>query len=203
MARGGSSESWSCARTLASALTRAFARSRRAVVAAVVLGSAFAAPATAQVIKGDATISKPGDYARLVIKLQRQVEAEVRTSGMIVVVRFVGPIDVNVDKLWEGAPDFVSSARTDPDGSAIRLALARKATPNVMVAGERLFIDLLPEVVDGPPPSLPPDVIKELAERAKEAEKLLAAARCRTGCEEAAADPRSGVHATDLHALCV
>ena len=92
---------------------------------------------------------------------------------MIVVVKFVRPIDVPVDKLWEGAPDFVSSARVDPDGSAIRLALARKATPNVMVAGERLFIDLLPDTWSGPPPSLPPDVIKELAERAKEAERLL------------------------------
>ena len=109
----------------------------------------------------------------LVIKLRRQVEAEVRTSGSIVVVRFAGPIEVNVDKLWEGAPDFVGSARTDPDGSAIRLALARKATPNVMMAGERLFIDLLPDTWSGPPPSLPQDVIKELADRAKEAEKLL------------------------------
>ena len=42
-----------------------------------------------------------------------------------------------------------------------------------MVAGERLFIDLLPDTWSGPPPSLPPDVIKELAERAKEAERLL------------------------------
>ena len=73
----------------------------------------------------------------------------MRTSGLIVVVKFVRPIDVNVDKLWEGAPDFVGSARTDPDGSAIRLALARKATPNVMVAGERLFIDLLPDTWSG------------------------------------------------------
>ncbi len=61
---------------------------------------------------------------------------------MIVVVKFVSPVEINVDKLWEGAPDFVGSARTDPDGSAIRLALARKATPNVMMAGERLFVDL-------------------------------------------------------------
>src|SRR5215212_7182656 len=120
MTREGSCESWSSARLVAVA----------------------PASAQAQAVKGDATLTKPGDYARLVIKLQRQVEAEVRTSGMIVVVKFVRPIDVNVDKLWEGAPDFVGSARVDPDGSALRLALSRKATPNVMVAGERLFVDL-------------------------------------------------------------
>lgn len=129
--------------------------------------------APAQPVKGEVALSKPGDYARLVIKLQRQVEAEVRTSGLIVVVKFVRPVDINVDKLWEGAPDFVGSARVDPDGTAVRLALARKASPNVMVAGERLFIDLLPDTWSGPPPPLPPDVMKELAERAKEAERVL------------------------------
>jgi hypothetical protein len=155
----------------------AFARAlgKFSAIAIALVGFVFAplAPASAQAVKGNAALTKPGDYARLVIKLQRQVEAEVRTSGLIVVVKFVRPIDVNVDKLREGAPEFVNSARVDPDGSALRLALARKTTPNVMVAGERLFIDLLPDTWNGPPPSLPPDVIKELAERAKEAEKLL------------------------------
>lgn len=172
MTREGSSESWSSARLVAGAFARVFSQSIPAIF--VVIGLAFSAPAAAQPVKGTATLAKPGDdYARLVIKLQRQVEAEVRTSGMIVVVKFASPIDVNVDKLWEGAPDFVGSARVDPDGSAIRLALARKATPHIMIAGERLFVDLLPETWSGPPPALPPDVIKELVERAKEAERLL------------------------------
>lgn len=140
---------------------------------AAMLPLTLAAPALAQPVKGTATMSKPGDYARLVIKLQQDVDAEVRTSGSIVIIRFQKPIDVNVDKLPDPAPDYVSMARIDPDGSAIRLALARKATPNVMVAGERLFIDLLPDTWTGPPPQLPADVVKELADRAKEAERLL------------------------------
>jgi predicted negative regulator of RcsB-dependent stress response len=170
MTREGSCESWSSARLVAGTLAHAFRRLSSAVLVAGLLGLQ---PASAQSVKGDATLTKPGDYARLVVKLQRQVEAEVRTSGMIVVIKFVRPIDVNVDKLWEGAPEFVNSARVDPDGSALRLALARKATPNVMMAGERLFVDLLPDTWSGPPPALPADVIKELAERAKEAERLL------------------------------
>lgn len=133
----------------------------------------LAAPALAQPVKGTATLSKPGDYARLVIKLQQDVEAEVRTSGSIVIIRFQKPVDINVEKLPDPAPDYISMARTDPDGTAVRLALARKATPNVMVAGERLFIDLLPDTWTGPPPQLPADVVKELADRAREAERLL------------------------------
>ena len=47
----------------------------------------------------------------------------------------------------------------DPDGSAIRLSLARRVTINTMTAGERVFVDLLPDGWNGPPPSLPPEVI--------------------------------------------
>ena len=173
MTRGGSCGSWLCARLGVGARAHVFGSFRPAILALVAAAFALASPAAAQSIKGDAKLTKQADYARLIVKLQRQVEAEVRTSGLIVVVKFARPIDINVDKLWEGAPDFVSSARTDPDGSAIRLALARKATPNVMVAGERLFIDFLPDTWSGPPPALPAEVIKELAERAKQAEKLL------------------------------
>jgi hypothetical protein len=173
MTREGSCESWSSARLVAGALAHALGRLSSTILVAGLFAVGSAVPVLAQAVKGDAALTKPGDYARLVVKLRRQVEAEVRTSGMIVVVKFAQPIDVNVDKLWEGAPDFVSSARVDPDGSAIRLALSRKAAPNVMVAGERLFIDLLPDTWSGPPPALPADVIKELAERAKEAERRL------------------------------
>ncbi|ETR75829.1 hypothetical protein X566_24530 [Afipia sp. P52-10] len=173
MMRGGPCESWLRARLVAGVLARALRTpSRYAMLAALPL--VLAAPAQAQVpVRGTAVLSKPGNYARLVFKLQRDVEADVRTAGSILIVRFQKPVDVNVGKLADAAPDYVSMARTDPDGSAVRLALARKVTPNVMVAGERLFIDLLPDNWTGPPPPLPAEVIKELADRAKEAERLL------------------------------
>ena len=59
----------------------------------------------------------------------------------------------------------------DPDGTAVRLALGRKVTVNTMAAGEKLFVDLLPENWTGLPPGLPQEVIEELARRAREAEK--------------------------------
>ena len=68
-----------------------------------------------------------------------------------------------------------ASARRDPDGSAIRLSLARRVTVNTMTAGERIFVDFLPDSWTGPPPSLPADVIRELAARARAAERALRA----------------------------
>ena len=53
----------------------------------------------------------------------------------------------------------------------MRLALTRKVTVNTMAAGEKLFVDLLPEGWTGLPPSLPQEVIEELARRARDAEK--------------------------------
>ncbi|KYG98674.1 hypothetical protein SE91_09325, partial [Bradyrhizobium sp. DOA1] len=126
-------------------------------------------------VRGEATFSAGGGFARLVIKLGEDVPSEVTTAGSIVVIRFDRPVDVPVDRVPEGAPDYVNSARRDPDGGAIRLSLARRVTVNTMNAGERTFIDLLPEGWKGPPPSLPMDVVKELAERARVAERALRA----------------------------
>jgi tetratricopeptide (TPR) repeat protein len=124
-------------------------------------------------IKGDATFSESGGYARLVLKLAEDVESEVVTAGSIIVIRFKQPVDIPVDKLSEAVPDYVGSARRDPDGMAIRLSLARRVTVNTMTAGERTFIDFLPDSWSGAPPGLPPDVVRELAERARAAEREL------------------------------
>ena len=44
-----------------------------------------------------------------------------------------------------------------------------------MTAGERIFVDFLPDSWTGPPPSLPAEVIRELSERARLAERALRA----------------------------
>lgn len=151
---------------------------RKAPVLAACLLIGLTAPGrAADAIRGEASFSAGGGFARLVIKLGEDVPSEVTTAGSILIIRFDRPVDVPVDRVPEGAPDYVNSARRDPDGGAIRLSLARRVTVNTMNAGERTFIDLLPEGWKGPPPSLPMDVVKELAERARLAERALRAQR--------------------------
>jgi len=127
----------------------------------------------ADAVRGEASFSTPNGYARLLLKLTEDVASEVTTAGSIVVIRFERPVDVAVERLAEGAPDYVSSVRRDPDGMAIRLSLARRVTLNTMSAGERTFVDFLPDGWSGPPPGLPLDVVRELAERARAAERAL------------------------------
>lgn len=175
MAREAAAGFVSRARALARGLSR---HVRLAPLLAACLLTGFSAPSrAADAIRGEATFSAGGGFARLVIKLGEDIPSEVTTAGSILVIRFDRPVDVPVDRVPEGAPDYVNSARRDPDGGAIRLSLARRVTVNTMNAGERTFIDLLPEGWKGPPPSLPMDVVKELAERARVAERALRAQR--------------------------
>ncbi|KRR14364.1 hypothetical protein [Bradyrhizobium valentinum] len=126
-------------------------------------------------VRGEATFTAGGGFARLVLKLAEDVESDVSTAGSIIIIHFKRPVAIPVDKLSDAVPDYVGSARRDPDGTAIRLSLARRATVNTMTAGERIFIDFLPDSWTGPPPALPAAVVRELAERARAAERALRA----------------------------
>src|SRR3984893_4638760 len=109
----------------------------------ILIGLTFSGACRADPVKGEATFSAAGGYARLGLKLADDVGSEVTTAGSILVIRFNRPVDIPVDKLSDAVPDYVGSARRDPDGSAIRLSLARRVTINTMTAGERVFVDLL------------------------------------------------------------
>jgi tetratricopeptide (TPR) repeat protein len=172
MARTAAADDWSQARACA----------RRCLSGCAALGlfllvSSFSSVCQAQPVKGEATFSASGGYARLVLKLDEDVDSDVSVAGSIIVIRFKRPVDISVDKLSDAVPGYVGSARRDPDGSAIRLSLARKVSVNAMTAGERIFVDLLPDNWSGLPPSLPQEVIRELSERARVAERALRAQR--------------------------
>jgi tetratricopeptide (TPR) repeat protein len=173
MGRTAAAGFWSlvraCARTAQCCLG-----ARSALAAGLVLaGVMFSGACQADPVKGEATFTVTGGYARLVLKLADDVSSEVTTAGSILMIRFKSPVDIPIDKLAEAAPDYVGAVRRDPDGSAIRLSLARRVTINTMTAGERVFVDLLPDTWTGQPPSLPQEVIRELAERARAAERAL------------------------------
>ena len=130
-------------------------------------------PARAEPVRGEAVLQANAGYARLVIRLAEDVESQVVAAGQIIVIRFKRPVAVPIGKLSDAATDYVASARADPDGAAIRLSLARRVTINTMTAGERLFVDLLPDGWTGPPPPLPSEVVRELSDRARAAERAL------------------------------
>src|SRR5712664_2557959 len=178
MARTAAARFWSQVRACARTVRRcfgglSFGAPSWLAAALILTGSTLSGVCQAQPVKGEATLTVVGGYARLVLKLADDVESEVTTAGTILVIKFRRPIDIPIDRVFEAAPDYVTSARRDPDGSAIRLSLARKVTINTMTAGERVFIDMLPDNWKGQPPGLPSEVVRELSERARVAERAL------------------------------
>lgn len=147
----------------------------RAAFSVALLAVALAWPgrAVADPVKGEATLTQENGYARLLLRFTEEVPTEVSMAGAIMVIRFAKPVDMPVDALNDAVPAYVGTARRDPDGAAIRLALNQKVRVNQMTAGERVYIDLLPEKWVGLPPPLPAEVVKELSERALAAERIL------------------------------
>jgi hypothetical protein len=155
-----------------------FGRGALAIVAILQTLMLFAPPLGGRAlaeerVKGEVKVSTEGGYARLMFRFEKEVPATIQTTYPIMVVTFKKPVDIAVDRLNAAAPDYISAARLDPDGVSIRLALARKVKPNSIPAAERLYVDLLPEAWSGMLPSLPREVIDELAKRALEAESQL------------------------------
>jgi hypothetical protein len=139
--------------------------------ALVLLGSALPSAALALPVKGEVAINVENGFARLVFTFADDVEPETKIANNIIMITFKRPVDVMVDKLDVNSGGYISVTRRDPDGKAIRIALARRATMNSMSVAEKLFIDLLPDTWTGLPPGLPKEVIEDLAKRAREAEK--------------------------------
>lgn len=145
----------------------------RALAMMMLLCAANAALAQSDPIKGSAALTSQAGFARLLLTLDDDSEPEVTAAGNILVIRFKRKAEIALDGIVGAMPDYVGAVRRDPDGMAIRFALQRKVTLNAMSAGERTYVDLLPDKWSGLPPGLPAEVVRELAERARVAERAL------------------------------
>ena len=131
------------------------------------------APTAVAPLKTTVAVTVKDGYARLVFAASEYLEATARVAGNVLIITFKEPIDISVDRIPGRAPDYIGAARRDPDGRAVRMALARPVTVNTISAGEKLFVDLLPDSWNGVPPGLPQDVVDDLARRARAADLML------------------------------
>src|SRR6185437_2316002 len=142
-----------------------------AVLALVPFANGQASAATP--IKGAIVVDASAGYVRLAFRFDEEVKAQVTLSGAIMIIKFDKAVDVPIGKIAASAGGYIGAARLDPDGMAIRFAMARKFKYNVIPAAERIYLDLLPTNWVGLLPGLPQEVIDQLAERALVAEKEL------------------------------
>jgi hypothetical protein len=125
--------------------------------------------------KGAETGTGPGGYGRIVLTFDKPVTVKAKLAGGVLLLGYGERVGQGPERLAEDMPAYVSSVRRDPDGTGLRVALQRPYRVNLQMAGERIFVDLLPEGWAGLPPPLPPEVVAELARRARVAEEALKA----------------------------
>ncbi|WP_430912996.1 hypothetical protein [Methylobacterium sp. sgz302541] len=116
-----------------------------------------------------------GGYGRIALTFDSAVPVKARLSGAVLIITFGDTATGGAERLALSMPNYVTVVRRDPDGTGLRLALQKPYRLNVQVAGERAYVDLLPEGWAGLPPPLPPEIVAALAKRALAAEAALKA----------------------------
>ena len=131
----------------------------RVSVAALALAcaSALSSPAYADSIS---TASDDG-FGRIIFTLDPVAHATAAITAGIVTVTFDRKVTIDPAQLARNFSAYVSSARLDPDGKTLRLALAQDAHLHTSLSTDRIAIDLVPQTFAGTPPDLPPPPPKE------------------------------------------
>lgn len=124
--------------------------------------------ATSDRVRG---VEMPG-FARLIFSFSALPVVETTQANGVLVLHFDRPVSFAPDHLPLEIPSAVSGARLDPDHLALRLALSKSAKPNMIEAGNDLYVDLLPLNWKGALPSLPIDVVQTLSTKARQADAM-------------------------------
>ncbi len=138
-------------------------------LAALCVAAGLAEPALA----ANATLraeAMPAGFGRLAFSFDTATPTRIRVANGVLVVAFGDTVKVDVAKVARELPAYISVARNDPDGKGLRFALAQPYKANLIEAGDKVFIDLLPENWTGLLPGPPQEVIASLAERLRLAE---------------------------------
>ena len=125
---------------------------------------AFAAGAN---LRGEAM---PAGFGRLSLTFDEPIQTRIRVSNGVLIVAFGSQVQVDVARIARELPNYVSVARVDPDGRGMRFALTQSYKANLIEAGDKAFIDLLPQNWSGVMPGPPPEALAELTERLRLAE---------------------------------
>ncbi len=146
------------------------------------LATTHAAPVEAQSLEAVAIAERERDFGRLTLRFRDRLDLppyELDAENGVLRIVFEEAVDTDIRDSMRVLSDYVTIARRDPDGRALRFGLSRAVRINTMEAGETLFIDFLPTTWQGFPPPLPEEVVTRLAERAQQAAREAAEAERR------------------------
>ena len=148
-------------------LSRSFAFGIGLAALALAAGLETPALAAGANLRGEAM---PAGFGRLSLTFDEPIQTRIRVSNGVLIVAFGSQVQVDVARIARELPNYVSVARVDPDGRGMRFALTQSYKANLIEAGDKAFIDLLPQNWSGVMPGPPPEALAELTERLRLAE---------------------------------
>ena len=131
-------------------------------------------------------------FGRIILEFSGRLDLphyKIAFDNNVLTVTFDDPVTMPLPDMATVLPQYLTVGRADPDGKGVRFGLRSPVTIHSMEAGEQLFIDMLPVGWQGLPPSLPPEVVAALTERAKNASII--AEQKRKADEALALDPKA------------
>ena len=131
----------------------------------VIVTSGMAMTSHARAAEASVEAMEEKGFGRLIFSFDRIPKYTVSSKSGVLVLAFEEKVNLSLETVASRMPDYIIIARLDPDGRAVRLALTQELKVNTILAGDKLFVDLLPRGWTGLPPGLPAEVIAELARR--------------------------------------
>jgi hypothetical protein len=118
----------------------------------VALCAFAAAPAFADSV----TTSSDGGFGRIVFTFDPAAHVTAQMTSGVVTVTADRKIGIDPAQIARDFGAYVSTARLDPNGTVLRLALAQDAKLHTSISGNRFGVDLVPPSFPGMPANLPP-----------------------------------------------
>jgi hypothetical protein len=120
--------------------------------AAALLWALAAMPAHADSVTTDSS----SGFGRILLTLTPAAHAKAAMAAGVVTISFDRKVTIDPAQVARNFSAYVSSARLDPDGKTLRLALAQDAHLHSSASMDRVAVDLVPATFNGTPPDLPP-----------------------------------------------
>ncbi|HEY8947744.1 MAG TPA: hypothetical protein VIM56_02545 [Rhizomicrobium sp.] len=122
----------------------------------VTMAAALYALAASPAFADSVTTSTDGGYGRIVFTFDPAAHATAQMTSGVVTVKADRKIALDPAAIARNFSDYVSSARLDPNGMTLRIALSQDAKLHTSVSANRFAVDLAPPSYPGTPPDLPP-----------------------------------------------
>jgi hypothetical protein len=118
--------------------------------------AALCAFAAAPAFADSVTTSSDGGFGRIVFTFDPAAHVTAQMTSGVVTVTADRKIGIDPAQIARDFGAYVSTARLDPNGTVLRLALAQDAKLHTSISGNRFGVDLVPPSFPGMPANLPP-----------------------------------------------